>query len=130
MIALQKALLAYLKSQSGLQARLGTPARIYDELPSEPVTPYVALGRAQVRNIGGVGGAVDEQLLTLHCVSRFGGTEEVKAIVEALRTALQDAVLILEAGQVVSISVVFVDVFRAADLRSIYGVMRVRIVTE
>ena len=130
MRAVQKALLMRLRARASLQARLGVPARIYDELPGEPVTPYVAIGRVQVRDIGGVGGAVDEQVLSLHCVSRFGGTEEVKAIIADLRDALQDVALAVDGGHVVSVGVIFADVFRAADLRSVYGVVRVRIVVE
>jgi hypothetical protein len=127
---LQAALLTYLRGQASLQVRLGSPVRIYDELPEQVTYPYVTFGRTSAQGIGGVGPDVTEQTLNLLCVSRFGGTEEAKAIAGLLRGLLDDAELSLGGQHFVSLRVVFVDVFRASDLRTIYALVRLRAVSE
>lgn len=52
---LQGALLTYLRGQASLQVRLGSPVRIYDELPEQVTYPYVTFGRTSAQGIGGVG---------------------------------------------------------------------------
>lgn len=123
MRAVQKALLAHLRAQPGLE-------RVYDERPEAVVYPYVAFGRVTAQPIGCVGSEVTELTLNLMCVSRFGGTEEAKEMAETVRGAVDEAELVLEAGSVANLRVSFVDVFRAADLRTVYGLVRVRAVVE
>lgn len=125
---LQAALLVYLRGQVSLAVWLGTPARVYDQLPVEVVYPYVTFGRVSAQSIGGVGAEVTEQVLNLMCVSRFGGSEEAKAIAAELRVLLDGAALDL-AG-LVSLRVSYVDVFRSADQRTTYALIRLRAVTE
>jgi hypothetical protein len=127
---LQSALLSFLRGQGALTERLGSPARVYDELPEQVDYPYVAFGRTSVQAIGGIGPDVTEQTLNLLCVSRFGGTEEAKAIAGLLRGLLDDAELALDEQHFVSLRVVFVDVFRASDFRTIYALLRLRAVSE
>lgn len=130
MLEVQAALLAYLRGQASLTARLGAPVRVYDELPEQVVYPYVTFGRTSAQAIGGIGPEVTEQTLNLLCVSRFGGTEEAKAIAGLLRGLLDGAELSLAGQHFVSLRVVFVDVFRAPDQRTIYALVRVRAVSE
>ena len=125
---LQGALLAYLRGQASLALWLGAPARVYDQPPAEVVYPYVTFGRVSTQSIGGVGTEVTEQVLNLMCVSRFGGSEEAKAIAAELRVLLDGASLDL-AG-LVSLRVSYVDVFRSADQRTTYALVRLRAVTE
>jgi hypothetical protein len=102
-------------------------------VPETPVCPYVILGRVQAQGIGGVNvsaGEVTEQSLTLMITSRFGGSEEVKGIIAALRGLIDQADVMLTDHHLVSLWVSFVDVFRSADQLTIYGVVRVRAVTE
>jgi hypothetical protein len=88
----------------------------------------VTFGRVSAQSIGGVGAEVTEQVLNLMCVSRFGGSEEAKAIAAELRVLLDGAALDL-AG-LVSLRVSYVDVFRSADQRTTYALVRLRAVTE
>ncbi|HTM79691.1 DUF3168 domain-containing protein [Asticcacaulis sp.] len=125
---LQAALLVYLRGQASLAVWLGTPARVYDQPPVEVVYPYVTFGRVSTQSIGGVGTEVTEQVLNLMCVSRFGGSEEAKAIAAELRVLLDGAALDL-AG-LVSLRVSYVDVFRSADQRTTYALVRLRAVSE
>ncbi len=125
---LQASLLAYLRGQASLAVWLGTPARVYDQPPVEVLYPYVTFGRMSAQSIGGVGTDVTEQVLNLMCVSRFGGSEEVKAIAAELRVLLDGAAL--ELAGLVSLRVSYIDVFRAADQRTTYALVRLRAVTE
>lgn len=127
---LQKGLLAFLKAQASLQVWLGAAVRIYDEVPPEPVYPYVRLGRAEARSIGGLGPEVTEQVVTLTVVSRFAGTEEARAVAAELRLLLDQASLNLEGQHVVSVRVTYVDVFRSSDRYSVHGLVRLRVVSE
>ena len=126
--ALQAAVLTRLRADASLTALLA--GRIYDEPPASPLYPYVTLGRAETRPWGGVDGEGVEHAITLTCVSRFGGAEEAKAVVAALRASLHGAEFALTDHRLVNLRASFADVFRASDWRSTFGVLRVRAVTE
>lgn len=129
-LALHRALLDHLRNDPGLVALLGDPPRVHDEPPARPVWPMVVFGRAQTRPWGGLEGEGLEHALTLTCLSRFDGTEEAKAVVAALRARLHDAAPTLDGGRLVNLRVTYADVFRAADGRTVLGVLRLRAVTE
>jgi hypothetical protein len=126
--ALQAAVLAALRADAGVTALVA--ARIYDEPPAQPIYPYVTIGRAETRPLGGVDGEGVEHALSLTCVSRFGGAEEATAVVGAMRAALHGAELTLTDHRLVNLRATFSDTFRATDWRSTYGVLRMRAVTE
>lgn len=127
--ALQKALIAWLKDDAGLQALLGQPAHIWDEPPAKPGFPHLRVGVSQSRAVAAEGCGI-EHALTLNCVSRFGGGEEARAICAAVRARLEGATLQADGVRTISLRVTFADVFRSGDLRRTYGVIRVRAVTE
>lgn len=127
-LALQKALLAHLRSDPALSALVG--ARVYDAAPEERLFPHVVLGRAQTRPWGGLDGEGLEHALTLTCVSQFDGAEEAKAVVAAIRARLHGAELALDGCRLVNLRVTYSDVFRSPDWRPVHGVIRVRAVTE
>ena len=128
LLDLQAGLLAHLRGQVSLAVWLGAPARIYDQPPAEVAYPYVSFGRVSAQSIGGVDAEVTEQALNLMCVSRFDGSEEAKAMAAELRVLLDGASL--EVAGLVSLRVTYVDVFRSADQRTTYALVRVRAVTE
>lgn len=127
---LQGALMAFLRAQDSLNVWLGTPPRVWDQPPAEVMYPYVTFGRGQMQEVGGNDGEVHEQSLSLMCVSRFGGAEEARAVAGELRVLLDGAGLSLSDQVLCSLRVVFVDVFRAADLRTSYALIRLRAVSE
>ena len=127
--ALQKMLIVRLGSDTALKALLGDPARIWDEPPAQPGFPHLVIGRSESRAVAADGCGV-EHVMSLSCVSRFGGSEEAKAVCAAVRARLNDAVLAGDGVRTISLRVTFSDVFRSGDLRRTYGVMRVRAVTE
>jgi len=127
-LALQKAVIACLRTDTGLSALVG--ARVHDQPPEDRIYPMVTLTRAEVRPWGGVDGEGTEHVLTLTVTSRFEGTEEAKAIIAAIRVALDNPALTLDGHRLVNLRCAFCDVFRAADWRSVIGVARVRAVVE
>ena len=127
--ALLKALIAWLRDDGAIKALLGEPARIWDQPPEGSGFPHLRIGRSESRPVGADGCGI-EHSLTLSCVSRFAGTEEARAVCAAVRARLHDATLESDGVRTVSLRVTFVDVFRSADLRRSYAVIRLRAVTE
>ena len=128
-LALQKALIAHLKADAAVQALLGQPARIWDAALKDATFPHLLIGRCESRPLGADGGGV-EQALTLTVVSRFRGTEEAKAVLAAVRVALNEAALEADGVRTVSLRVSFADVFPGANGARTFAVLRVRAVTE
>lgn len=127
--ALVKALVAHLKGDADVRAVLGDPARVWDQPPDKPVFPHLLIGRVESRPVAADGCGI-EHVLTLTCASKFGGAEEARAVVAAVRAALLDGALEADGVRTVSVRVVFSDVFRSPDLRRTWAVVRVRAVTE
>jgi hypothetical protein len=126
--ALQGALLARLRADAGVAAVVG--ARVWDEPPAEAAWPHLLFTRAETRPVRAEG-CGHEHRLTLTVVSRYGGSEEAKAAVGAVRACLDGAAVVLAGGwRCVDLRVTYADVFRASDLRRTYGVVRLRAVTE
>ena len=127
--ALQKALIAHLGADTALRALQGDPARIWDEAPRDAVWPHLVVGRSESRPVAADGCGI-EHSLSLRCASRFGGTEEAKAICAGIRAAVHEAVLEADGVRTVSIRATFADVFRSNDQKRVWGVVRIRAVTE
>ena len=127
--ALQKALIAHLRADTAMRALLGEPARVWDEAPAGALWPWLAVGRSGSRPVAADGCGV-EHTLSLRCASRFAGTEEAKAVLAAVRAALHEATLEADGIRTVSIRATYADVFRSADQKRVWGVVRVRAVTE
>lgn len=128
--ALQQALLTKLKASADLAVLLGNPPRVYDEPPADLVYPYVSLGRNETRPWGGLDGEGLEHVLSLTVISVFGGSEEAKAVMALVRLILDGAALSLDGHRLINLRVTYADLFKAADWRSTYGVLRLRAVTE
>ena len=128
--AVNAALFTALKAAPPLDSELGSPPRVYDEAPQRPLYPHVLIGRSQTKPAGGPAAEGLEHAITLTVVSRYGGTEEAHRIVGAICERLHDAVLPVTDHRLVNLQVRYRDVFRAADWRSTYGVIRLRAVTE
>lgn len=127
--ALARGVIARLAEDATVKALLGQPARIWDQPPEDPGFPYLLIGRSESRPVAADGCGVEHRL-TLSCASRFGGSEEAKAICAAVRAALDGVEVEADGVRTVSLAVTFSDVFRTSDTRRTWGVMRVRAVTE
>ena len=104
--------------------------RIYDDPPADVVFPYVSLGRVESRPSEASGAPATEHAITLHVWSRYGGRAEALDVIAALRAALHNAPLTLEAHKLVLLLAQFADVFRSGDGRTTHGVLRLRAITE
>lgn len=122
------ALVATLKAAPAVTVLAGQ--RIYGVSPRLPTYPCVVVTRSEERPVGGVAGEGTEHLLTLTCASRFGGPEEARALVAAVRAALHDARPSLSGRRLVNLRVPYADVFAGADRETTLGIVRVRAVTE
>ena len=122
------ALVATLKAAPAVTAVVGQ--RIHAMAPRLPTYPCVVVSRSEGRPVGGVDGEGIEHLLTLTCASRFGGPEEARALVAAVRAALHDARPTLAGRRLVNLRVPYADVFAGADRETTLGIVRVRAVTE
>ena len=129
-LALQGAVFARLAADATLPALIGAPARVYDQPPDDPIYPFVQMGQVTTRPWGGLLGDGIEHVFSLTCASRFGGAEEAKAVMAAVRVSLDGADLPLTDNTLVNLRFIYGDVFRAADWRSTFGILRFRAVTE
>lgn len=120
------ALVATLKAASAVTAIAGQ--RIHAASPRVPTYPCVVVTRCEGRPAGE--NDTVEHLLTLTCASRFGGPEEARALVAAVRLALHDAKPSLDGRRLVTLRVPYADVFAGADRETALGIVRVRAVTE
>ncbi len=128
-LAVQKAILECLSSNSALKALMGDPVRIYDQKPSETTMPFAHLERHQVKPLCEEAG-FEEHILSLTLHSVFEGSEEIKAIIPQIRLALEAEPLMSDLAILGPVRLVFTDVFRAPDGRSHYGLMRFRLSAE
>jgi hypothetical protein len=122
------ALVSLLKAAPGVTALAGQ--RLHATRPRVPTYPCVFVTRSEARPVGGVDGEGIEHVLTLTCASRFGGPEEARALVAAVRAALHDARPSLNGRRLVNLRVPYADVFAGADRDITLGIVRVRAVTE
>jgi hypothetical protein len=118
-------LVAALAAAPAVTALLGQ--RIYARAPRVPTYPCLAVSRMESRVLEG---ETLEHVVTLTAVSRFGGPEEARAVVAAVRAALHDARPVIAGRRLVNLRVAYADVFRAADGETTLGLLRLRAVTE
>jgi hypothetical protein len=127
--AVQRGVYAVLRDDVDLQNLLGTPARIYDDVPEEVLFPYLTLGEVRTKAWSGVPGG-QEHDLRLHAWSRYGGRREIKEIMSAVYAALHDEDFPVDGVDLVNCRYVFADMWLRPDNETYHGVMRYRIVTS
>lgn len=127
--ALQKAIFETLSADPALQALIGNPPRVHDARPANAVFPHVVFGDAREAKIAGADALVEHDLrIAIH--SRYEGRREVKDIVTALLSALDDAPLTLAGYALVSLRATFSDIIHRQDADVYQGAIRFRAVTE
>ena len=122
--AVQLALHAALEAAPDLEG-----VRIHDDVPDEPVFPFVTIGEGRITDYPGLPGAREHEV-RVHAYSRWGGRAELKRIEAAVRAALHDARLPLDGHRLSQCRHVFSDVIRRPDQDSFHAAMRFRLVTE
>ncbi len=119
-----------LSQDLGVQAILGVPPRLYDHLPEDPVFPYLTYGAMRSADIGGDDTGLISHSLNLHIWSRYSGRSEGVDLLAALGRALNTERLIIQHGSVISVTIVYTDIFRAPDARTLHGILRLNITTQ
>lgn len=127
---LQAAILTALRTDVGVQAIFGSPARIYDDETEAPAFPYAQLEHHNMtdRSASVITGA--DHRLSLAVVSRHGGLAEAKEALGAIKRVIEGDRIDVPGGHVVMQQVTYADTMRRADQRAFRGVLRIRMVIE
>ena len=129
-IEVSKAIHALLSGHMGVQALLGTPPRLYDNPPEDPIFPYLTYGPMRSEDISGDGAVISSHIMTLHIWSRYGGRAQVMEVLAAVTGALESAELTLADVELVRAKVSYTDIFRAPDGLTLHGLIRFSLVTD
>lgn len=89
--ALQQAVFATLAADAGVIALLGSPPRIYDDVPRGAALPYAAIGDASESDWSTSTDRGASLLFSVTVWSRGSGFQEAKLIAGAVRAALDGA---------------------------------------
>lgn len=119
-----------LNNDPALALLLGTPARLYDQAPEDPIYPYLTYGTARCEDIGGDESPLTAHIMTLHLWSRYGGRAEMLDLMAAMRGAVENSGAYFSDCHLVSANVLYTDIFRANDGRTLHGVMRLALRLE
>jgi len=129
-IEVSKAIHALLSDDVAVQAVLGTPPRLYDNPPEDPVFPYLTYGPMRSEDNSGDGVVISTHTLTLHIWSRYGGRAQVMEVLAAVTGVLQDGSLTLPEASLVRAQVSYTDIFRAPDGLTLHGLIRFSLITD
>lgn len=129
-IEVSKAIHALLSAEPAVQAVLGTPPRLYDNPPEDPIFPYLTYGPMRSEDISGDGAVINAHSLTLHIWSRYGGRAQVMEVLAAVTGALQNGGLVLQGVTLVRAQVSYTDIFRAPDGQTLHGLIRFSLTTD
>ena len=120
-----------LSSDVAVQAVLGTPARLYDNSPEDPVFPYLTYGPMRSSDIGGDEADIQTHTLTLHLWSRYGGRAEVIDAISAVTSALGKSQSNNDNDiHIVRSQVLYTDIFRDPDGQTLHGLIRFLLTTD
>jgi hypothetical protein len=126
---IQKAIYAALLADPVLQTLIGDPPRLYDAAPINTPFPFVVFGDARETKISGADALLDHDVrLAIH--SRYDGRREVKDIITAILSVLDDAPLTLTGYALISLRATFTDIFHRQESDVHQGLIRFRAVTE
>lgn len=129
-IELAKAIHAALSADITVQSILGTPARLYDHPPKDPIYPYLSYGPMRSEDIGGDDSPMTAHSLTLHLWSRYSGRAETLSGLSAISGALEVENISLNTANLISSHIFFTDNFRAPDGRTLHGIIRLQVTTQ
>ena len=124
------AVLSALRSDETIQSVLGNPARLFDDESRQPNYPYAVLERHESTDSSSSNHFSLEHRLQFATYSRHGGLREAKAILGALKHAMEHLSLSLTHQRIVLTIPTYCDVMRTQNQTVFRGVLRVRIHTE
>ena len=127
---LQQGLHAALSGDAALQALLGDPARIFDQVPQDSAFPYLVIGEDTTGPFDTKTESGMEHRLTIHSWSRYRGLKETKQLMAAVTAALDGAGLSVSGHELVLIRQEFGATFLDPDGLTRHGVQRFRALTQ
>lgn len=131
--ALADVVLDVLRGDAAVQDMLGEPARVFDGETQGAAYPYARLDRHDVKPGDAVSPMRLVHTLQFVTLSRYEGRREAKAILGAMRAAIEDAdwsAVGLVGQRVVLAMVTYSDAMRTRDLSAYRGILRVRLILE
>ncbi len=128
--ALREALYTALTGDTALQALIGNPARVHDDVPPDAAFPFVTFGDADASDWSTKESLGAEHTVTLHAWSRYEGHKEAQQILETIEALLHDANLTLTGHALVNLRFVSSGIVRDPDGATAHGFIRFRAVTE
>ncbi len=127
---LQQALHAALSGDAALQAFLGDPAQVFDQVPQDSAFPYLVIGEDTTGPFDTKTEAGMEHRLTIHSWSRYRGLKETKQLMAAVTATLDGASLSVSGHDLVLIRHEFGATFLDPDGLTRHGVQRFRALTQ
>jgi len=122
-----KAVHAALSQNTAIQDALGSPPRLYDTAPEDPIFPYLSYGAMRREDVGGDATPLVLHQMTLHLWSRYTGRAEVLSILQQVEAVITDLDALSDhftTDTLVSATVLYSDVLRAPDGRTHHGLLR------
>ncbi len=130
LIGLSEAVHNRLSTDIYLTTMIGTPPRLYDQAPEDPVYPYVTYGDLRAEDISGDAAALMQAGLTLHVWSRYAGRAETLKILSAMSGALMREPIELANGGEVRVYIQLTDIVPTPDRLGYHGLLRLRCVAQ
>jgi hypothetical protein len=127
---LQETVYKALQDSPALQDFLGTPVRLYDHVPANALAPYAVLGDMVISPFDCKDFRGAEHTLSIHIVSRYRGSREVKQICEAVESTLRDADLSGEGYSLVFSQMEMISGSLLEDGLTRLGVCRFKVITQ
>ena len=125
-----RALQIALSTDSDVRSVLGDVPRLYDYLPEDPLFPYLTYGPMRTVDIGGDEVALHSHILTLHVWSCYGGRAEAINILRAVSQVVLTRAFELGDIHLVRRHILYSDILRAPDGRTLHGLLRLSITTD
>lgn len=91
--ATQEAMVAALAADASVKALIGDPARIHDDVPRNPVYPFLTVGEGGEVDWSVQGSDGLEARVIVTAWSRYAGRKEAKDLMHRVRSVLHDAAL-------------------------------------
>ncbi|HEY8125327.1 MAG TPA: DUF3168 domain-containing protein [Methylocystis sp.] len=127
-VALRKAIRAYLLADAGFVAALGT--KLYDEAPRGAEPPYALFGETQLRDWSADLSPGAEQLFTISVTSTMRGLSEALELAQRIADLLDEAALNLQHHRLVDLRFLSMETRREQNGRFARVNLRFRATTE
>ena len=108
----------------------GTPPRLYDYTPEDPIYPYLTYGTVRSEDRSGDETEILSHTVTLHIWSRYSGRAEILDLLTSLSERLEAIPREQGGHHITGLNVLYTDVFRARDNRTQHGLIRLSVQTQ